>query len=90
MLAAMTANRAAVILAWEGMRHRKRRCSQEGRTMSIPLPKLRQVHVMPALHKRRGSELANTVSADQRVGPKVTNIWRPGAVESVSAVDGPC
>jgi hypothetical protein len=37
MLAAMTGNRAAVILAWKGTRDRKRRCPQEGGTMSITL-----------------------------------------------------
>jgi len=35
MLTAMTGNRAAVILAWKGTRDRKRRCPQEGGTMSI-------------------------------------------------------
>jgi hypothetical protein len=35
MLAAMTGNRAAVILAWKGTRDRKRRRPKEGGTMSI-------------------------------------------------------
>jgi hypothetical protein len=39
----MTGNRASVILAWKGTRDRKRRCPQEGETMSITLPKHHQV-----------------------------------------------